>query len=604
MTAARLLLTLSTAALLGSGAGSGARFPSTAAPRQQAVVDSTEVEDRLEDRQRDFERLRRRRFPRTRDTGSADCHEIIGRYCFWHEDEAWEPPPEDPEVADARLRLAAALDSGARRLPGSDWVAGQRVRYLVEAARTDEALEAALSCRATPWWCRALLGYARHVAGDYAGAEAAFEASLARMPRERRCEWEDVELLLEGDARGTYEDLPCDERSAFHGRFWRLADPLYLVPGNERRTEHFSRHVLDRMQEDAAGPYGGRWGRDLREILLRYGWPVGWERTRERAVVPGNRSSIVAHHAARGRRFAPPEAALRDPTAVSLESWDPDPERPRSAFAPAYAGGVAPLTHQLAAFRRGDSTRVVAAYAVPADSLTRAREGAPHGAPTALAAFRDADGLPVASRRKRSSGTRGTLVATVPARPSVVSLEVRSRPDSFAARARFGRDLGWRPAGTPDASDLLILRNGARPASLESAAELARGDLVVPPGDSVGLYWELYGLPAEVSFDVAVRLRKPDGGWLRSLARGLGLVGEDEEAVGLEWTDLPDRERAGEPARARPEEGIPGTVSLGLPAELEPGVYVIEVEIRLPGFEPLRRWREIRIDPEARTGGR
>lgn len=595
-----LAITLALTAGLATSPGVASAAPGEpgSGSAHQSAPDSAELEERLQDRQREFERMRRRNFPRTTEAGSPDCHEIIGRYCFWHEDEAWDPPPEAPEVTEARLHLVGALDSAARRLPGSSWVAGQRVRYLVEAGRPDGARAAARACRAAPWWCRSLLGYARHASGDHAGAEAAFDEAVEAMPADRRCAWTDVELLLDGDARDRYQDLPCGGRDAFHERFWRLSDPLYLVPGNERRSEHFGRRVLDRMQDDAAGPYGDRWGRDLAEILLRYGWAVGWERNRETWTSSRSRSSIVAHHASHGRRFVPPDDVLADPTSVAPGGWDLDPERPRSAYAPGYASGVASLDHQLSAFRRGDSTRLVAAYRLPPDSLGDGGSGA-----EALLAVRDADGRPLAGHRRSGSGWRGTLRVTVPTRPVLVSLEARAAADSFAARARYGRPLAWRPAGALEASDVMVLEHRARPTGLEEAARLARGQLEVPPGVGLGLYWELYGLPRDAAYDVSVRIRRSEGGGLlRGIARTLGLVGEDEEVVGLGWTDRPEeREGAGGSESRGPVDVRPTSVSLTLPETLDEGAYRIEVEVRLPGFDPLRTWRRIRVNRDARA---
>lgn len=42
-------------------------------------------------------------------------------------------------------------------------------------------------------------------------------------------------------------------------------------------------------------------------------------------------------------------------------------------------------------------------------------------------------------------------------------------------------------------------------------------------------------------------------------------------------------------------------ISLTLPETLDEGAYRIEVEVRLPGFEPLRTWRQIRVDRDARA---
>jgi hypothetical protein len=39
-----------------------------------------------------------------------------------------------------------------------------------------------------------------------------------------------------------------------------------------------SRLVIVRVVEGTVTPYGMRFDRDHREMVLRYGWPVGWSR--------------------------------------------------------------------------------------------------------------------------------------------------------------------------------------------------------------------------------------------------------------------------------------------------------------------------------------
>ena len=40
-------------------------------------------------------------------------------------------------------------------------------------------------------------------------SDSAFAAALNAMPPRERCRWNDISLLLEGDARKRYERLPC-----------------------------------------------------------------------------------------------------------------------------------------------------------------------------------------------------------------------------------------------------------------------------------------------------------------------------------------------------------------------------------------------------------
>src|SRR2546426_5521256 len=93
-----------------------------------------------------------------------------------------------------------------------------------------------------------------HVAGDYAGADSAYRIALRDMPRDERCRWTDVSLLLDGELARRYRRLPCDERGAFEERLWWLAQPLYSLSGNDRRSEHLARATMARIEQDARSP--------------------------------------------------------------------------------------------------------------------------------------------------------------------------------------------------------------------------------------------------------------------------------------------------------------------------------------------------------------
>ena len=103
------------------------------------------------------------------------------------------------------------LNKAAEALPGDDWIAGQRIRYLTEAHDTS-AVSVARSCRATKWWCDALLGFTLHVAGNYLAADSAYALALEGMPSPTRCHWLNLAPLLDDDVRGTYHKLPCPQR--------------------------------------------------------------------------------------------------------------------------------------------------------------------------------------------------------------------------------------------------------------------------------------------------------------------------------------------------------------------------------------------------------
>src|SRR5690606_21216331 len=157
--------------------------------------------------------------------------------------EEWEPPDEAEVIVRSRERLLGELASAAAEIPGDRWVTGQRVRYLVEAQRYEEARAAAEACAAAAWWCDALRGYAAHYGGDAGAADSAFSSMRGAMPEETRAEWTDLSVILDGRPLRRYRRLEDDARGEFEQRFWSLADPLLQTGGNDLRSEHFSRNL-------------------------------------------------------------------------------------------------------------------------------------------------------------------------------------------------------------------------------------------------------------------------------------------------------------------------------------------------------------------------
>lgn len=581
----------------------------------QAFPDSADLLAEVRRAQRRLERLRTRHM-RTTLLGAGRCDEIVGRFCLWHEpDEEWQAPPEEPGFTEAREGFVARLAEAAAELPGDPWVAGQRVRYLQEAGRHREALGAARDCRASaPGWCEALVGFALHGAGRYERADSAFGRALGAMPAEERCRWTDLEHLLDRRARKAYRKLPCGQRSRFEARFWWLADPLYLVPGNERRTEHLWRRVMDRLQEDAASGYRMGWGDDLRELLIRYGWPAGWERARSApGSLAGAGASTVAHDPPGSRHFVPAGEWIDDPAAIGRDEWTLEPRRPRSHYAPGYAREFGAMTVELARFRRGD-TAVVVAVVPPAeardeaDAADRGRggvEGSGGCRDREVGLFLGAGpGARFASVRSRSRGGEAvSLTVALPAadREAVASVESRCPAKRRAGRARFGIRL---PAAEPAMSDLLLGRSGDGsgegsgpptsrapdlPTGLAEAAARARPPGPLWPGERVPLYWEVYGARGTEATSVSVELARRGGGVFRDLFGWTGLVGDRSALVGLRWTDR------------RPAPGVwTRAVALQVPEEAPPGRYELRVTVRLDEGIPLRASRVVRVEEAGR----
>ncbi|HEX5724349.1 MAG TPA: hypothetical protein VFX98_02720 [Longimicrobiaceae bacterium] len=561
--------------------------PVALASAAQAQADSVRALRRARNAQADFERLRFRHLPETWDSGSGGyCDEVIGRFCLWHDDgddEEWAPPPEHRAVEAGRDRLLATLAEAARAAPGDAWIAGQRVRYLLEAGRAAEAAQAARECRAQRWWCLALEGYAHHAGGAYAPADAAFTAAVEAMPARRQREWSDLAPVLpDADARALRR-LDPETRAARVRRLWWLADPLWMEPGNDRKTEHYARLVADELQDRARSTEGLAWGDDLREILLRYGEPIGWEKVRPRAgAATFGTASVVTHYAPSGREYLPPVRRLEDPTAVDSSDWTREDYETRTAYVPGYASRVHDLRHQVAVFRRGGAAVVVAAWRLDPDSLPpspRIRAG--------LVLARDEQAAPVLAVSE-GMGLTGALRVTAEPAATVMSLEVREDSSKRIGRARYGLRLAPAPAGV-SLSDLLLLADGeARPGSLEAAVPLARGDTRFRAGEQVGLYWEVYGLQGRTdTLTVTLTLARRGAGWMRRAAERVGLAAESAP-VRMRWRE--------EPAGG---EVAPRSLGVALP-RLAPGAYLLEVTVQAHGAEPAVATRELIVEAAPR----
>lgn len=572
------------AALLAfSGGGAGGQAPlafdaGPAAQRQQAR-DSARVLRGARGAQASFERTRFYALPWTEDTGGGSCREnrgeIIGRFCFTQNDdeEDWEPPAEKEAVTRARDRLLGELAEAAGELPGDGWVAGQRVRYLLEAGRTDEAMAAARACRGEPGWCRALEGWVLHHTGRFAEAEAAFEAALAAMPERERRAWSDISDLLPAEDARLLRRTTGIDKVKLERRLWWLADPLWMEPGNDRRSEHFARWVADGVQERARTPEGWGWGEDLREILVRFGTPTGWERIRPPMHHSG-RPPVVAHFAPRSWDFFPAAAGARELTTLTADGWRLDEEIVRSRHTPAYAGrAFAALDHQVAVFRRGDSAVVVAGWAM--DSLPAAPR-----VQAALVLAPDEETAPVVSRAAFTAA-EGALMATVPWTGAVMSLEARE-DSGRAARARY-----WLagPAEMAAASSLLLLRDPqARPGSLYEAVGLARPHARFRPGEPMAVYWEIYGEEGRSDErTVSLSLSRRTSGGLRRVGERLGVV-RSASPVRMRWSEQVD-------AAVQPR-----AVTVALPADLPPGTYLLELTLRRPDGTTVTSGRDIVVE--------
>jgi hypothetical protein len=485
----------------------------------QLVTDSAEISARARDLQARFERRRRQMLPRFY-AGPADHCLIVGRFCEWHPNiRDYEVPDEGDDIRRARAELLRDLEKASAMIPGDDWIVGQRIRYLVES-RDTAAIGVARSCRAVKWWCEALFGLALHVSGDFASADSTFAMALNDMPSLTRCHWTNLSPLLDDDIRGTYRRMPCAQRDAINARIWWVADPLYMTPGNERRTEHFSRVMHTALQKDAANTYGSTWGGDLAELILRFGWAEKWTQEPSRNMYPGGRPSITGHEREPGFHFfltqRPPDSL--GPITDSL--FDIHQFPPREQYAPIYTHTFVRLDAQVARFRRGDSTRVVAAYDVTTDTIFGRRKFV-----AALIAMGDESATPVRNDVAESPA-KNVLWVTTPWKSQLIGVELLAADSAGAARWRSG--FGEIPLDSAriSVSDLLFVDGGpSLPTDLDDAIARAHGGTKFRRDTRIGLFWELYGkAPVDSTLPISLTITPIDEGFLRRAFRALRLA--------------------------------------------------------------------------------
>ncbi|MGI8510070.1 MAG: hypothetical protein ACR2MQ_12165 [Gemmatimonadaceae bacterium] len=482
-----------------------------------------------------FESLRRLNLPRLQPSAPQPCDATVGRMCYWDEDDdATEHDSstiaETAPVLRARRRLVAVLDRLSAIAPGDVWIAGQRVRYLVESGADSTAIEAAHQCRAAAWWCELLNGYALHSTGDYAMSETVFDSALAAMPHDVRCRWNDISLLLGDSERDSYQRLPCDSRHEMEQRFWKLAQPSYAVHGNDRRTEHFSRVLLAELLSSSANAYGLSWGDDMREILIRYGPPLWYAATWPTASIfaSGNASGITGHDRNHSYHFAVNGSGEKI-------HWDTHSKDARERYAPPYMDSLADLSAQFAMLKRGDSAVVIAIYADAAKSDS-AVLGLAGDSGTVVVMH---DSVHAHVRRARTAWKE--VVAGIENYDPVRRIDARARTFITPPRAA---------PGAPELSTLLLfsgdttadtgLPDGSANESINGPLEdaLAHALTADELGGTrkLGLYWEMYGVNAADSAqeNVSISVTRTDGGVLKWLAQALRVTPRDSP-LAMQW---------------------------------------------------------------------
>lgn len=571
-------LALATGAATGAAPALRAQAPAadsaTAAPIDPQALGRRE--------QAKFETFRRANLPTSRGSSASKCQERVGRFCYWY-DESSPPPPEPEQITAARQQLIGLLDSLARLRPSDTWLSGQRVRYLDEAGRGEDALAAARECQSFGWWCDALAGFALHQLGRYAEAETAYDKVLAQLTDGERCRWNDLSLYLDDDTRQLYQRNRCgtEAREQFNQRTWWFARTRYGVPGNDSRTEHFARLTYVEFLRAAPSAYMFGFDEDERELLLRFGWSRSWSRGADSPSFGGGppQLSIIGHDPIPAFRYIPPHHILTSPTVSDSTDWAVQLPPVVARYSPPYATRLLMLEHQQGLFRRGDTALVVLAYDVRAvpdlegASLHGALVLTPGGEPRPFSTIVD------------SVGRVGRLTARAPWGPLLMSAEIAAPERATLVRARYGIRPPYAFGTRVSLSDLLFYRPyGEFPTTVEQALPHALTTQRVLASEKLGVYWEAYNT-------------NPNG---ERMTISLTVVPETEEAGalvrGLRALRLA---RASAPVSITVEDvsarGVSRTdraVELDI-STLRPGEYLVQLEVSVAGQYTLRADRRL-----------
>lgn len=579
------------------------RGPVTAqsAPAPQAAVDSARVEAQARHAVDRYEATRRRHLPVDARWQESPCDQRVGRLCWrLNAATAWEPGGSPLVVLEARDSLLTLLARAESLEPGDAWIVGQRVRYLLAAGDVRAALAAAAGCgRGGPpgWQCDALSGLALHAAGFYPESETAFDSALAAMSPARRARWQDVSQLVDGTTDRLLKDAAARSpaaRDSVLARMWHLADPLYLLPGNDRRTEDLARRTVAWIRSGAPSPYGFAWGSDVAELILRYGWELGWRRVAPAAEAPAP-FSVVGFQSPDVRTFLPSGALVRAPLEVASKAVAPTMSRfARTGYAPAYAPVFLPMKSRLLVFTRGDRSLVAATYELPADTTERTRVGLRAGyrpplalqdEPVRAGLFLDPmNGSPVQAGTG-SGAPQGVLLLNTPAGAYRASVEVL---DARTGRAGVRRDAFRIRRVAPDVpalSPLMLVRGDSLPRSTVAALRRMRLRNDVDAGRLLVVAWELWGLGAQEGQGTSLHYRLSLQPAKRSFFGRIGAAfGLARPSAVVEW-DEPAPNGLGPTFRA---------TTLALPA-VDPGDYPLHLQVSAAGRSPLVREEQVHV---------
>jgi len=494
------------------------------------------------------------------------------------------------DLTERRATLIRNLEHLAPEAGNSEWLFRQRVALAVKNGELERAHAIAETCSGMEWWCMTLRGFTEHRlrpgsgVTDFDSAFSLLERHPRRLPDGRfawglgptaRCTWSDVRAVVPADLLSNVLEWSCPKGNERRERFWWLADPLWVRPGNERYLEHLARQVMVRMDLDVLkavaeadsepGVEDWMWQDvDLYSayaLAFRQGFPNSrrvMQNPAQTRMYFGYRGTAPYVHG--GYSFVPDRMRYLEPVKSTANDWavewQPDGcaapwadramEASRTPSAEEWLGqgeeldrcGMERLItretwhnleHQVAEFRRGGQLLFVAAAPLP-DELGPSEKLQP-----ALAIGR------VDDRSIRTTEAAIDLQRTFRSRMVtdsgnyVISIEVVG-PDHIG-RARLGAlaqplDNGF------GVSDLALVEARFVRDSLGLEHALLPS-LHFSQVDRVGVYLEVYGTGPAEPLNVTLTAEKTKAGLLTRIGRKLRLTSA-ERAVEISWADQAD----------------------------------------------------------------
>jgi hypothetical protein len=527
-------------------------------------------------------------------------------------------------VRTARLALIDEYAKAQQRFPDNSAIAAQHVRFLVEQSMLDSALFVSRSCGGDLPFCLLLQGFVESRRGRIDNAGLLFDAAAHHMPREDRCGWRDIQLLLPDSVTLMYNQLSCTPRQQMVAKYWWLADPLYSDSVNERLVEHQSRvmrlMLLEGLPRDARYRYRDRDGslpQAFRKTIIRFGWPtyMGWGGD----VVDGGHNGWLKRYqtdsfppyttyeySTTGRVHTTPSLSTINWTMdVADSSWNinagPDDKRAWDWWPSEHMYRARRLltlpSYQIAMLRRDTSVLLASAHDISASELTALRSGANAtllvtSAPDSVFRLEDKRLINDSIVRMRGHIRSGR---------TLFAMELRdSMPLGLDARTRIGIDppktLRGMAKGTIALSDPIVLemrdRNAGPLQPGEALLDRMLGSTTISLSNDprIGVFFESYGVSARDTVSVSVSLhRRENLSAFRRLGMAIRVADDVNASVTIKWT---------EPNAAHVVRTVTGAVPIQSRAValdisgLSPGPYEIVVGIQR-GSQPVvtsSRW--------------